>query len=142
MEKNTIYIMGSGGNRGCTEKLYMSLVDFTLVLNNKHYRFGITDGNLSILCINGVEEKTEVKQGYKNLVITQFDSNWNPYDEARMVYLANVKDAKEKGCAECAYCCMQSLYYDDFCTATGESFRDGIPKRGVMCPFKSDTEAV
>lgn len=136
MRENTVYLMECGGGIGCTEKLHMAITDFMLVINNKHYRFDTTDGNLSILCINGVDEKIGVKQGYKNLVLTQTDSTWEPYEESRNEYLSCIEKAKEKGCSECRYCCTRSIVYSDFCTATGESFKDGIPQRGELCPFK------
>lgn len=136
MKENTVYLMEAGGGIGCTEKLHMAIPDFTLVFNDRQYRFDATDENLSILCINGVDEKIGVKQGYKNLVITQSPTEWNPYDERRKSHLLNLKEAKEKGCAECGYCCTGSLVYNNFCTATGESFRDGVPTRGKDCPFK------
>ncbi|MPM06327.1 hypothetical protein SDC9_52626 [bioreactor metagenome] len=94
MKQNTVYLMECGGGIGCTEKLHMSIPDFMLVLNNKHYRFDTTNGNLSILCINGVDEKINVKNGYKNLVITQSDSDWSPYEKSRTDYLRAVEDAK------------------------------------------------
>jgi len=137
----TIHLEGAGGNLGCTEKLYMEITDFILVVNNKRYRFDTTNGNLSILCINGVNETTDVKNGYKNLIITASDDTYDDYGERRKEYLDEVERIKQGGCKECSCCCKNSIMYDPFCTASGEKFRDPdsfetkIPARGSKCPF-------
>ena len=134
MKQNTVYLMECGGGIGCTEKLHMSIVDFMLVLNDKHYRFDMTDGNLSILCINGVDEKISVKNGCKNLILTKFDSSWDNHEECRLEYLQAIEEAKQNGCKECPFRVDSPVY--KMCGKTGESFWDGVPKRSSLCPFK------
>jgi len=133
MKQNTVYLMECGGGIGCTEKLHMPMVDFMLVLNDKHYRFDMTNGNLSILCINGVDEKIGVKNGYKNLVITKQDDSWSPYEKGRSEYLQAIEEAKQNGCKECPFRVDSPVY--KMCGKTGEDFWNGVPEQSNQCPF-------
>jgi len=134
MEKTTVYLMECGGGIGCTEKLHMSIADFMLVVNDKHYRFHTTNGNLSILCINGVDEKITVEQGMKNLVLTQNDTRWNPHDERREQYLSAIEQAKQDGCENCPFRVDSIVYH--MCGTTGEDFSIGVSERSENCPFR------
>lgn len=137
MKKHEVYICGCGGNLGCTEKLMMALPDFALCVDGKFYRFDLEDdGNLSILCINGINEKIDVKHGYKNLIITA-SGKYDPYDDDRKRYLEEVKNTKDHGChcPECGFHVDSFIY--NMCQLTGEDFRlDGCPESSRQCPFK------
>lgn len=144
MKKNEIYLEGAGGNKGCTEKLYMTLVDFILVLNDKRYRFSMNeDGNLSILCTD-CDEKIDVWHGNKRVsLIKNSDPNYGTFEKERRKYLEHVDEAKNSGCkgAEykgekygCPFRVSHSLVYPDMCGLTGEKL-DSDTVIGGHCPF-------
>lgn len=139
-----IWLEGAGGNIGCTEKLHQSIVDFVIHIGEKAYRAGIDqDGNLSFLCINGVEQKNDVYNGYLRTIMITNDSSDTPTDyiiNLSRFNLAKIDANKCTTCitkdgARCPFLISIGTLSATQCSCTGEFIRDG--NKGSLCPYEN-----
>lgn len=138
MGYNTIHLEECGTSTpGCTEKLYMAIPDFAIVVNKKRYRAHIdADGNLAFSCINGLTQKQTVNNGHLDEVLSIDDDSYDPFDNNRYNYNYYKTRACNDGCKECPFA-TKMFDITTICSCTGDVINKDMPlKQLSTCPFR------